>query len=364
MAFKGQVNALRNKLGKRKKERKDVIATTEVTEKVTSPTRLTTTSPTSKNEQMLFSVESIASRSCQEGDRYQSNGTVVTEETTEESRDEEEETKDDGVEWDTALTKQYEEARLEAEKQCGDNESLWLRSHTLSKTNEMATPGSQVATQEQHQLWLRSHTLSKTNEMATPGSQVATQEQHQLWLRSHTLSKTNEMATPGSQVATQEQHQLWLRSHTLSKNKTTATQQQHLSHREVDLERQQSQLSESSLQVLYRLVATGIDFTTETRDFGDRIEDDNVSDDRDDYDYCDVSDEGDDGKNRTQGTNIPCADSQIDATVVCDNDDVTEVSTSLSGLSLTRTSDYRSNDAEETSYLNKWSCACFQMQNK
>mmetsp|Transcript_1826 Transcript_1826/g.4012 ORF Transcript_1826/g.4012 Transcript_1826/m.4012 type:complete len:309 (+) Transcript_1826:95-1021(+) len=308
MAFKGQVNALRNKLGKRKKERKDVIATTEVTEKVTSPTRLTTTSPTSKNEQMLFSVESIASRSCQEGDRYQSNGTVVTEETTEESRDEEEETKDDGVEWDTALTKQYEEARLEAEKQCGDNESLWLRSHTLSKTNEMATPGSQVATQEQHQLWLRSHTLSK--------------------------------------------------------NKTTATQQQHLSHREVDLERQQSQLSESSLQVLYRLVATGIDFTTETRDFGDRIEDDNVSDDRDDYDYCDVSDEGDDGKNRTQGTNIPCADSQIDATVVCDNDDVTEVSTSLSGLSLTRTSDYRSNDAEETSYLNKWSCACFQMQNK
>mmetsp|Transcript_16822 Transcript_16822/g.36543 ORF Transcript_16822/g.36543 Transcript_16822/m.36543 type:complete len:305 (-) Transcript_16822:45-959(-) len=304
MAFKGQVNALRNKLGKRKKERKDVIATTEVTEKVTSPTRLTTTSPTSKNEQMLFSVESIASRSCQEGDRYQSNGTVVTEETTEESRDEEEETKDDGVEWDTALTKQYEEARLEAEKQCGDNESLWLRSHTLSKTNEMATPGSQVATQEQHQLWLRSHTLSK--------------------------------------------------------NKTTATQQQHLSHREVDLERQQSQLSESSLQVLYRLVATGIDFTTETRDFGDRIEDDNVSDDRDDYDYCDVSDEGDDGKNRTQGTNIPCADSQIDATVVCDNDDVTEVSTSLSGLSLTRTSDYRSNDAEETSYLNKWSCACFQ----
>ena len=324
MAFKGRVNALRNKLRRRKKEGKGVVATAEVAEKVTSTTRLTTTSPTSKNDPPLFSVESIASRSCQ-GDRYQSNGTVATEETEvateetevakeeiEESRDEEEETNGDGVEWDTTLTKQYEDARLKARKQCGDNESVWLRSHTLSKTNEMAMPESHVATQEQHQLWLQSHPLSE--------------------------------------------------------NETMAMQQQHLNHREVDLERQQSQLSETSLQVLYRLVATGIDFTTETRDYGacndddDDDEDDDVDDVDDVDDDRDDSDECDDDKNRAQGTNIPCADSKVDATIVCDNDEVTQVSTSLSGLSLTRMSDY--NDGEETAYLNRYACACFGMQRK
>ena len=279
MIFKRRFAGFRNKMRRRKKGEEKVensLVTRERADDSISTSPTDTITQSTKHDQ-----------SNSPDDRYQPTSSMVAEE-TKECRDENEmQNSNKGDEWDISLKKKYEDAVIEATKQRTEDESLWLRSHTLSKEEAV------------------------TKQECYPGGE----EQHRLWLRSHTLSQDKAKAIQ------QEQEQ---------------KQRQENNHPDIDIERQRTQSSETSLQVLYRLVASGMDFMIDDRRY-ETSDYDSVSDTRDD---CD-----DDSRSREQSINIRCVEGKTDAPNASDNDEMSEIS----GLSLTKSSRY--GDVEESAYF-------------